>query len=145
MWKIPMSPSDMQLATMNLVITMMMSLRRKSVKAFAELQISCRGRFGMVHLFLPSHQGQSVYKLIHENRIVALIELAERATYYGVSGPFQNYIQNTYKSPSGLPGALGLGQATATRLTNFFVFFCYVTPVFGLCSSFSFHSLNGEY
>ncbi|KAF4628926.1 hypothetical protein G7Y89_g9224 [Cudoniella acicularis] len=63
--------------------------------------------------------------------IVALIELAERAAYYGVSGPFQNYIQNAYKSPSGLPGALGLGQSTATRFTNFFQFFCYVTPVFG--------------
>lgn len=72
-------------------------------------------------------------------RIVALIELAERAAYYGVSGPFQNYIQNQYNSPSGLPGALGLGQATATRLTNFFQFFCYFTPVFGsflmLCQS----------
>ena len=67
---------------------------------------------------------------------MALIELAERAAYYGVSGPFQNYIQNTYKSPSGLPGALGLGQSAATRFTNFFQFFCYVTPVFGLWSSF---------
>lgn len=69
-------------------------------------------------------------------RIVALIELAERAAYYGVSGPFQNYIQNAYKSPAGLPGALGLGQAAATRLTNFFAFFCYVTPVFGMFLSF---------
>jgi proton-dependent oligopeptide transporter, POT family len=75
------------------------------------------------------------YLLINGFRIVALIELAERAAYYGVSGPFQNYIQNTYKSPSGLPGALGLGQSAATRFTNFFQFFCYVTPVFGLCSS----------
>jgi len=75
--------------------------------------------------------------LTSENRIVALIELAERAAYYGVSGPFQNYIQNAYQSPSGLPGALGLGQAAATRFTNFFAFFCYVTPVFGSCSSLS--------
>jgi POT family proton-dependent oligopeptide transporter len=73
---------------------------------------------------------------------VALIELAERAAYYGVSGPFQNYIQNTYKSPSGLPGALGLGQSTATRFTNFFTFFCYVTPVFGLCSSLFLKALS---
>ena len=69
-----------------------------------------------------------------------MIELAERAAYYGVSGPFQNYIQNAYKDPSGLPGALGLGQATATRLTNFFQFFCYVTPVFGLWPSFIFYA-----
>jgi hypothetical protein len=79
--------------------------------------------------------------LTSESRIVALIELAERAAYYGVSGPFQNYIQNTYKSPSGLPGALGLGQSTATRFTNFFAFFCYVTPVFGLYSQFFFYSV----
>ncbi|PMD40414.1 peptide transporter PTR2-A [Hyaloscypha variabilis F] len=70
--------------------------------------------------------------------IVALIELAERAAYYGVSGPFQNYIQNAYKSPSGLPGALGLGQAAATRFTNFFAFFCYVMPVFGAIVADSF-------
>lgn len=28
-----------------------------------------------------------------------------------------------------LPGALGLGQSTATSLNYFFTFFCYVTPV----------------
>jgi hypothetical protein len=52
-----MAPSDVQLATMNLMMPiiwallfMMMSLPRKSVKAFGELQISCRGRFGIAHL-----------------------------------------------------------------------------------------------
>ena len=84
------------------------------------------------HLLTFNRRGA---RLTNEHRIVALIELAERAAYYGVSGPFQNYIQNAYKSPSGLPGALGLGQAAATRFTNFFAFFCYVTPVFGSCSS----------
>lgn len=39
--------------------------------------------------------------------LVAVIELCERFTYYGISGPFQNYIQHSYKDPSGLPGALG--------------------------------------
>lgn len=39
--------------------------------------------------------------------LVAVIELCERFTYYGISGPFQNYIQRSYKDPSGLPGALG--------------------------------------
>lgn len=39
--------------------------------------------------------------------LVAIIELCERFTYYGLSGPFQNYIQRGYKDPSGLPGALG--------------------------------------
>lgn len=39
--------------------------------------------------------------------LVAVIELCERFTYYGLSGPFQNYIQHGYDDPSGLPGALG--------------------------------------
>ena len=38
--------------------------------------------------------------------IVALVELCERFTYYGLSGPFQNYIQyNPHDSP--VRGALG--------------------------------------
>ncbi|CAO3614947.1 unnamed protein product [Cunninghamella blakesleeana] len=66
--------------------------------------------------------------------LVILIEFCERFTYYGLSGPFQNYIQN--KNPEGgfpaeLPGALGKGQQTATALTTFFQFFCYVTPILG--------------
>jgi hypothetical protein len=109
----------------------MMSLQRKSAKAFDELQISCRGPSGIAHLAWYSLQYLLGRILTKDSRIVALIELAERAAYFGVSGPFQNYIQNSYKSPSGLPGALGLGQSTATSLTNFFAFFCYVTPVFG--------------
>lgn len=140
MSRIRMALSDVRQVTMDLMMPtrtalnlMMISLPRKSVKAFDELRISCHGRSGKVHLamLLPS------ISLLTKQRIVALIELAERAAYYGVSGPFQNYIQNRYKGPSGLPGALGLGQSTATRFTNFFQFFCYVTPVFGLYSSFS--------
>ena len=43
---------NVQRATMNLKIRnfMTMSLLRKSVKPFGELQISCRGRFGIAHL-----------------------------------------------------------------------------------------------
>jgi hypothetical protein len=122
---------------MDLMMSVMMTRfpPRKTAKPFGELQISCPGQFGILH---PAVAPTST--LTHEYRIVALIELAERAAYYGVSGPFQNYIQNTYKSPSGLPGALGLGQSTATRFTNFFAFFCYVTPVFGWCSLIKFCS-----
>jgi hypothetical protein len=57
MLKLQIALSDVQLATMVLKMPitwclhfMMISLPRKSVKTFAELQISCRGRFGMVHL-----------------------------------------------------------------------------------------------
>lgn len=39
--------------------------------------------------------------------LVAVIELCERFAYYGLSGPFQNYIQHGYHESSGLPGALG--------------------------------------
>lgn len=63
--------------------------------------------------------------------LVAIVELCERFTYYGLSGPFQNYISNKYHDPNGLPGAIGLGQGGATALTNLFQFWCYVTPVIG--------------
>lgn len=61
--------------------------------------------------------------------LVCAVELCERFTYYGLSGPFQNYIEN----PAGgsLPGAIGMGQTAATGLTDFFQFWCYVTPVLG--------------
>lgn len=60
---------------------------------------------------------------------VALVELGERFTYYGVTGPFQNYMQN----PRGglRPGAIGLGQQSASALSYFFQFWCYVTPILG--------------
>jgi POT family proton-dependent oligopeptide transporter len=38
--------------------------------------------------------------------LVALVEMCERFTYYGLSGPFQNYISNRYDDPAN-PGALG--------------------------------------
>jgi len=63
--------------------------------------------------------------------LVAMVELCERFAYYGLSGPFQNYMQNQYKDPSGVPGAIGLGQSAATGLSNFFQFWCYVTPILG--------------
>ncbi|TKA52391.1 hypothetical protein B0A49_10108 [Cryomyces minteri] len=63
--------------------------------------------------------------------LVAIVELCERFAYYGLSGPFQNYISNSYNDPNGLPGAIGLNQNGATGLTNFFQFWCYVTPILG--------------
>lgn len=42
--------------------------------------------------------------------LVAIIELSERFAYYGLSGPFQNYIQNDYNTvhtPGVVPGAIG--------------------------------------
>ncbi|KAJ2705300.1 peptide transporter ptr2 [Coemansia sp. IMI 203386] len=62
---------------------------------------------------------------------IVLTELAERFTYYGISGPFQNYIQNGYKQPNSNPGAINGGQNMATGLGNFFQFWCYLTPILG--------------
>lgn len=62
--------------------------------------------------------------------LIAVVELAERFTYYGVSGPFQNYMQNKRDDPM-RPGALGLGQQKATALSYFYNFWCYLTPLLG--------------
>lgn len=63
--------------------------------------------------------------------LVCIVELCERFTFYGLSGPFQNYISNSYHDPSGNPGAIGLGQSAATGLTSFFQFWCYCSPILG--------------
>ncbi|KAH7115234.1 peptide transporter PTR2-A [Dendryphion nanum] len=63
--------------------------------------------------------------------LVAIVELCERFAYYGLSGPFQNYMANKYHDPNGLPGAIGLAQSGATALSNFFQFWCYLTPILG--------------
>jgi hypothetical protein len=79
--------------------------------------------------------------------LVALIGFAERFAYYGVTAPFrqsqdslfasittnlcaENYIQNHRDDPL-RPGALGLGQASATRLSYFLTFFVYATSFGG--------------
>ncbi|KAJ7718371.1 putative MFS peptide transporter [Mycena maculata] len=56
--------------------------------------------------------------------LVALIALAERSAYYGLTAPFQNYIQNARDDPL-RPGALGLGESTATRLSYLLTFLAY--------------------
>ncbi|KAI8977078.1 POT family-domain-containing protein [Mycotypha africana] len=65
--------------------------------------------------------------------LVIMVEFCERFTYYGLSGPFQNYIQHSDPGhyPAEQPGAMGKGQQTATALTTFFQFWCYITPIFG--------------
>ena len=52
--------------------------------------------------------------------LVAVIEFCERFTYYGVSGIFQNYIQQPYDRSNGVPGALDMGHQPATALSTFF-------------------------
>lgn len=61
--------------------------------------------------------------------LIIVIELCERFSFYGLTNPFQNYMQ--YKPTDVIPGALGLKQSGATALNGFFTFWCYLTPIFG--------------
>ncbi|TFK71960.1 peptide transporter PTR2A [Pluteus cervinus] len=71
--------------------------------------------------------------------LIAVIELAERFSFYGASVVFTNFIQQPLPPGSrtgagfadGQSGALGLGQRASTGLTTFYSFWCYVVPLFG--------------
>lgn len=78
---------------------------------------------------LPEDVPHIADKIPYSAYLVAVVELCERFTYYGLSGPFQNYIQNPREGR--LPGALGLGQQKAVALLYGFQFWCYLTPIFG--------------
>ncbi|KJX98403.1 MFS peptide transporter Ptr2 like protein [Zymoseptoria brevis] len=54
---------------------------------------------------------------------------AERFTFYVVSTPWQNYMQNA-PGDSATPGALGLGQSRATTIFNAYYMFSFLTPIF---------------
>lgn len=56
--------------------------------------------------------------------LVAVVELCERFTFYGMSGIFQNYINLPLDGSQGR-GALGMGHQGATGLNTFFQFWCY--------------------
>ncbi|KZT59650.1 PTR2-domain-containing protein [Calocera cornea HHB12733] len=76
---------------------------------------------------------------------MCLIEFAERASYYGCSGVFSNFIRGPLpkggngagavaKGPEGYnesAGALGMGVQAATALTTLFTFLAYTVPIFG--------------
>ncbi|KAF9456670.1 peptide transporter PTR2A [Collybia nuda] len=73
--------------------------------------------------------------------LIAVVELAERFSFYGSSVVFTNFIQQPLPKGShtgagflhGQSGALGLGQRASTGLTTFYQFWCvcYVTPLLG--------------
>ncbi|KAF2742836.1 PTR2-domain-containing protein [Sporormia fimetaria CBS 119925] len=60
---------------------------------------------------------------------VAVIGFWERFTFWGLTAPWQNYIENAREHKSGAPGALGLGQAMATRIYCGFYLLYYITPI----------------
>ena len=64
--------------------------------------------------------------------MIVVCELCERFAFYGISGPFQNYIQFPVPGPNDKQaGALNRGHQMATSLTTFFQFLCYLTPIGG--------------
>ncbi|KAL7904102.1 PTR2 domain-containing protein [Trichoderma velutinum] len=59
---------------------------------------------------------------------VALVANAtERFTFYAVTTPWQNYMQNSADNVA-IPGALGLGQAAATNISSAFLFLSFLVP-----------------
>ncbi|KAF3925269.1 hypothetical protein ABW20_dc0106174 [Dactylellina cionopaga] len=70
---------------------------------------------------------------------IAFVELCERFSYYGVTQVFTNFVQQPLPpgSVTGAgrivmkSGALGLGQRTATSITQFNQFWAYMMPLFG--------------
>ncbi|KAG8899287.1 hypothetical protein FRB99_006823 [Tulasnella sp. 403] len=71
--------------------------------------------------------------------LIALVELAERFSYYGTTAVFTNFIQRPLPPGSRTgaggkdvtSGALGLGTQASTGLTTFNAFWVYVIPLFG--------------
>jgi POT family proton-dependent oligopeptide transporter len=71
--------------------------------------------------------------------LIALVEFAERFSFYGSSVVFTNFIQwplpkGSHTGAGGLhgqSGALDMGQRASTGLTTFYQFWCYVTPLLG--------------
>ncbi|VDB95653.1 unnamed protein product [Peniophora sp. CBMAI 1063] len=70
--------------------------------------------------------------------MIAVIEAAERFSYYGSTIVFVNFIQqprpensSTGAGGNGQSGALGKGQRTSTGLTTLLQFWAYITPLFG--------------
>ncbi|RDB14757.1 Peptide transporter PTR2 [Hypsizygus marmoreus] len=96
---------------------------------------------------LPTDEERATLRLVSASvpwsaYAIAVVEFAERASYYGCSGLFNNFIQRPLPkggngagaTPAGTqltPGALGLGLKTATGITTTFSFLAYVFPILG--------------
>ncbi|THU85118.1 PTR2-domain-containing protein [Dendrothele bispora CBS 962.96] len=71
--------------------------------------------------------------------LIAIVEMAERFSYYGSTVVFTNFIQQPLPDGSntgaggadGQSGALGRGLQTSTGLTTFYQFWAYLTPILG--------------
>ncbi|KAJ7772205.1 peptide transporter PTR2A [Mycena metata] len=71
--------------------------------------------------------------------LIAVVELAERFSFYGAGVVFTNFIQHPLPAGShtgaglqnGQSGALGKGQHASTGITTFYQFWCSFTPYLG--------------
>jgi len=74
--------------------------------------------------------------------LLCVVEFAERASYYGASGVFSNFMEfplppggnGAGATPPGsqeTPGALDGGEEFANAFSNVFVFLAYIVPIFG--------------
>ncbi|KAJ7590839.1 PTR2-domain-containing protein [Mycena floridula] len=96
---------------------------------------------------LPTEEEQTTLRMISgpipwAAYLICLVEFAERASYYGCTGVFSNYIQRPLPvggNGAGAPprgtqetaGALGLGLVAAGGLRNTFNFLAYTLPILG--------------
>ncbi|KAJ3568429.1 hypothetical protein NP233_g5723 [Leucocoprinus birnbaumii] len=71
--------------------------------------------------------------------MIALVQSAERFSFYGCLVVFTNYVQQPLPDGSrtgsagfnGQAGALGMGQHASSSLAKFYQYWCYITPLFG--------------
>ncbi|KAJ7074724.1 PTR2-domain-containing protein [Mycena amicta] len=95
-------------------------------------------------LIFPTEEERAVLRRVPDHvpwnaYLIAIVELAERFSFYGSSVVFTNFIQqplpeNSRTGAGGAhdtSGALGMGQRASTGLTTFYQFWCYVTPLLG--------------
>ncbi|PQE04433.1 oligopeptide transporter protein [Rutstroemia sp. NJR-2017a BVV2] len=75
---------------------------------------------------LPAVRGPIPYKVT----LVQGIYFLERAAFYGLSQPLQNYLQLSPNDPL-RPGAIGLGEARAVLIIYFWFIYSYTTPMVG--------------
>ncbi|KAK4196679.1 oligopeptide transporter [Triangularia verruculosa] len=75
---------------------------------------------------LPEVRGQVPRKVW----LVQGLYFLERAAFYGLSQPLQNYLQLSKDDPH-RPGALGLGQSRAVMIVYIWFIYSYLTPLAG--------------
>ncbi|KAF7294596.1 PTR2-domain-containing protein [Mycena indigotica] len=96
---------------------------------------------------LPTEEERATLRLVSgpipwAAYLICLVEFAERASYYGCTGVFANFIQRPLPlngNGAGAPprgtqataGALGMGLVAATGITKTFSFLAYTLPILG--------------